>query len=121
MSFWKRLFGGSPAPAAQPRRPKPTTPDPPKPAPPARPTNVVEEVKDIIRKASGARDFVSRANQAGFRAIKEDFIGLWLQKGDCTLILAVLPSHGPDSIWCLSMASKGSDTVNLIDEGKMTF
>ncbi len=83
--------------------------------------NHVEEVKDIIRKASGARDFVSRANQAGWQKFKEDFIGLYLQKGDCTLILAVLPSHGPDTIWCLSMAPKGSGTTNLIDEGKNTF
>jgi hypothetical protein len=83
--------------------------------------NNVEEVKSIIRTSNGARDFVSRANQAGWQKFKEDFIGLYLQKGDCTLILAVLPSHGPDSIWCLSMASKGSDTVNLIDEGKTTF
>jgi hypothetical protein len=63
-----------------------------------------------------------RANQAGFRAIKEDFIGLYLEKGDCTLILAVLPSHGPDTIWCLSMiATKGSGVVNLVNEGKVTF
>jgi hypothetical protein len=83
--------------------------------------NYVEEIKDIIRKSSGARDFVSRAYQSGWQKFKEDFIGLYLQKGDCTVILAVLPSHGPDLIWCLSMASKGSDTVNLIDEGKLTF
>ena len=120
MSFWTKLFGRSPTPAAQPS-PKPAAPAPPNTAPAERPPNVVEEVKDIIRKASGARDFVSRANGRGFRAIKEDFVGLWLQKGDCTLILAVLPNRGPDSIWCLSMASKGSDTVNLIDEGKITF
>jgi len=122
MSFWKRLFGGSPAPAAQPPRPKLTLPEPPKAAPPQPPRTVVEEVKEMLRNASGALDFVARAKQAGFRAIKEDFIGLWLEKGDCTLILAVLPSHGPDSIWCLSMIeNKGAEIVNLINEGKITF
>lgn len=84
--------------------------------------SIVEEVKETIRNASGALDFVSRAKQAGFRAIKEDFIGLYLQKGDCTLILAVLPSRGLDSIWCLSMIeNKGAEIVNLINEGKITF
>ena len=36
MSFWEKLFGGSPAPAAKPPQPKPTTPEPPKPAAPLR-------------------------------------------------------------------------------------
>jgi len=113
MSLWRKLFGGSSAPAAQPTKSTP--------APSQEAASLVKEVKDIIRKSSGARDFVARANRAGFRTIKEDFIGLYLQKEDCTVILAVLPSHGPDTIWCLSMASKGSETVNLIDEGKITF
>jgi hypothetical protein len=81
----------------------------------------VEEVKAIIRISSGARDFISKANWAGYRSVKEDFIGLHLQKGDCTVILTVLASRGPDTIWCLSMASKGSPTVHLINEGKVTF
>src|SRR6266446_7502947 len=37
MSFWKKLFGGSPAPAAQ---PKPAAPEPPKPAAPEPPKPV---------------------------------------------------------------------------------
>lgn len=54
----------------------------------ARPTDeksVVAEVKDMLRAASGALDFIARAKRAGFHAVKEDFIGLHLQKGECTL------------------------------------
>lgn len=101
----------------------PPTPTPAKTL--ARPTDeksVVAEVKAMLRAASGALNFVARTKQAGFRAVKEDFIGLYLQKGDCTLILTVLPSHGPDSIWCLSMIeNKGAEIVNLVNEGKLTF
>jgi hypothetical protein len=99
MSFWKKLFGGSPAPAA-------------------KPTNVVEEAKDIIRNSSGAHDFLSRATQAGWSKIKEDFIGIYLKKGDATLIFGVLPSHGPDTIWTAMMTTKDTGTVYLITEGK---
>jgi hypothetical protein len=110
---------GRSAPAAKPPQPKPTTPEPPKPAAPAQPTNVVEEAKDIIRSSRGARDFLSRATQAGWSKIKEDFIGIYLKKGDATLIFGVLPSHGPDTIWNAMMTTKDTETVYLITEGKI--
>jgi hypothetical protein len=122
MSFWNKLFGGSLAPATQQPLSKPTAPSSSKVAPTKPPKTIVEEVKDMLRKASGAQDFVAKANRFGFRAAKEDFMGLWLEKGDCTLILAVLPSHGSDLIWCLSMIeSKDAEIVNLVNEGKLTF
>lgn len=84
--------------------------------------SVVAEVKDMLRNASGARDFVARANRAGFFKVKEDWSGLHMNRGECHLILSVLGSRGPDSIWCLSMiANKSSETVNLVDEGKLSF
>ena len=119
MSFWKKLFGGSPAPAAKPPQSKPTTPEPPKPVASAQPTNVVEEAKDIIRNSRGARDFLSRATQSGWSKIKEDFIGIYLKKGDATLIFGVLPSQGPDTIWSAMMTTKDTGTVYLISEGKI--
>ncbi len=119
MSFWKKLFGGSSAAAAQPPTPKPAAPKTPKPAPPPQPTSLIDEAKAIIRKASGARDFLSRATQAGWRKIKEDFIGIYLQKGDATLIFGVLPSHGPDTIWNAMMTTKDTGTVHLITEGRI--
>lgn len=79
----------------------------------------VEEVKDIIRQSSGAKDFLSRATQAGWKKIKEDFIGIYLQKGDATLIFGVLPSHGSDTIWNAMMMTKDTGTVYLITEGKI--
>ena len=132
MNFWKNLFGrgSKPTPAAQ-VTPQPSSLTPnaaPSLTPPKKPAratdekSVVAEVKAVLRAASGALNFVARAKQAGFRAVKEDFIGLYLQKGECTLILAVLPSRGPDSIWCLSMIeNKGAEIVNLVNEGKFTF
>jgi len=64
MSFWKKLFGGSPAPAAKPTQPKPITPEPPKSVAPAQSTNVVEEAKDIIRigDAQSAKTYRERDN-----------------------------------------------------------
>jgi hypothetical protein len=119
MSFWKKLFGGSPAPAAKSPQPKPITAEPPKPVAPAQPINVVEEAKEIIRNSRGARDFLSRATQAGWSKIKEDFIGIYLKKGDATLIFGVLPSQGPDLIWNAMMTTKDTGTVYLISEGKI--
>ena len=84
--------------------------------------SIVDDVKDILIKASGAREFVIKINSIGFRVVKEDFTGLHMQKGDTNLILSVLPSRGPDLIWCLSMIpTKGSGIVNLVDEGRRTF
>jgi hypothetical protein len=119
MSFWKKLFGGSPAPAVKPPQPKPATLEPPKTAAPAQPTNVVEEAKALIRNSRGARDFHSRATQAGWSKIKEDFIGIYLKKGDATLIFGVLPSHGPDTIWNAMMTTTDTGTVYLISEGNI--
>jgi hypothetical protein len=79
----------------------------------------VEEAKDIVRKSNGARDFLSRATQAGWVQFKEDFIGIYLKKGDATLIFGVLPSHGPDTIWTAMMTTKDTGTVYLITEGKI--
>jgi hypothetical protein len=96
MNIWKIIFSRSPA--------------------------IVGQIKGIIRESTGAADFVSKVEQAGFRRVKEDFVGLYLQKGDCTLIVNVLASRGSDRIWCLSMiASKTSEIVNLIDEGETSF
>ena len=75
----------------------------------------------LIRETKGAREFVAKAQQAGFSLIKEDFSGLYMTIEDCTLVLAVLPSRSPDAIWTLSIASKSSDTVCLIDEGRANF
>lgn len=83
--------------------------------------SVVAEVKHMLRNASGARDFVIKANQAGFRKVREDFSGLYMKRGECALGITVIASRGPDSIWCLSIANKGSGIVNLVDEGKFTF
>jgi len=82
---------------------------------------VIEEVKQMLSRADGARDFVARAQRAGFQIVKEDWSGLHLSRGDCNLILFVLESRGPDSIWSLSMiASKGTGIVTLVDEGRVT-
>jgi hypothetical protein len=97
MSLWRKLFGVKESPG----------PD-------------LKLVKRVLREANGARDFVRRAEKAGFRFVKEDHIGLILAKGECKLILSVLPSRGPDTIWCLSLSEKkGSPIVNVIDEGKL--
>ena len=124
MSFFKQLFGGGKAqtPPSQTKAQHETVAAPPSPptAPP-QPINLVDEVKDIIRKASGAHDFLARVTQAGWRKIKEDFIGIYMQKGDATVIFGVLPSHGPDTIWTAMMTTKATGTVYLITEGKIVF
>ena len=89
---------------------------------PSNEIGAVAEVKDMLRNAAGARDFVAKAQRAGFGTVKEDFLGLHLSRGDCNLILVILASRGPDSIWALSMTTgKGSGIVNLVDEGRLTF
>ena len=120
MSFWRKLFGKEqPKQAAKTASSVAITPQPS--APKTVPANV-EVIKDLLRRISGARDFIQKAQAVGFRFVKEDQIGLILAKGECTLILCVLPSRGPDSIWCLSLfEKKGSPTVNLVDEGKLQF
>jgi hypothetical protein len=83
---------------------------------------IVDDVKGIIRNANGAMDFVMKAKMFGFRPSKEDFFGEYrLTKDDCTLIVALSPSGGPDRIWSLSLALKGSDMVNLIRDGRNAF
>jgi hypothetical protein len=79
----------------------------------------VEEAKNLIRNSRGALDFYSRAIEAGWKKLKEDFIGMYLQKGDATLIFGVLPSRGPDTIWTAMMTTKDTGTVKLISEGKI--
>lgn len=81
--------------------------------------NLIEEAKEITRKAAGATDFLSRITRAGWCKIKEDFIGIYLQKEGATLIFGVLPSKRPDTIWNSMMTTKDSGTVYLITEGKI--
>lgn len=81
--------------------------------------NHVEEAKNIILNSNGARDFFSRATQAGWTKINEDFIGIYLKKGDATLIFGVLPSQGPDTIYNAMMMTKDSGTIKLISGGKI--
>jgi hypothetical protein len=105
-----------------PAKPSQSAPPPEAPVLVARPEptlNHVEEAKDIIRNSSGAHNFLSRATQAGWVKIKEDFIGIYLKKGDATLIFGVLPSKGPDTIWNAMMTTKDTGTIYLISEGKI--
>jgi hypothetical protein len=71
----------------------------------------LDEVKDIIRQTSGARDFIAKANRVGYCVLKEDWMGLQMRRGDDWLMLTVLPSYGPDTIWCLSVTPTGLDNV----------
>lgn len=122
MSFWKKLFGASPTGAAAPppsRTPSPSArsaSDSPGPA-----TDLVQQAQELIRRATGARDFLSRAFQAGWRKEREDSLGLFLRKGDAILVFGVLPSRGVDSIWNAMMTTPATGTVFLISEGKRDF
>ena len=91
----------------------------PAPLPPRTAPNLIDEAKDIVRNSKGANDLLARATQAGWSKVKEDFIGIYLQKGDGTLIFGVLPSQGPDTVWNAMMTTKESETVHLVTEGKI--
>jgi hypothetical protein len=93
----------------------------PKPTFSSSPASLVDEAKDMIRKASGAREFLLQASRAGWRKINEDFIGIYLQKRDATLIFGVLPSQGPDRIYNAMMTTEERGTVYLITEGEIAF
>jgi tetratricopeptide (TPR) repeat protein len=83
-------------------------------------TDALSVIKRILLQSSGARDFLSRAKQAGFIAVEEDPLGgIILQKHDVMMIFSVFESQGPDRIWCLTVKDGDKPTVNLVDEGKI--
>jgi hypothetical protein len=78
-----------------------------------------EHVKRILKEASGARDFLRRAAEFGFTPDGTSMTGSYYKKDDCIFSITVLPSYGPDRIFCLLMTEKNVTNGNLclVDEG----
>ena len=87
----------------------------------AREDGSIGLVKKLIRRSGGAREFVDLALQSGFVVESEDALGLCMVGHDCRLILGVLASRGPDSIWNLQHKGGGKPVVALVCEGRRTF
>ena len=103
MTFWKKLFRRQSKPASMRQR------------------CGLDEVKQIIRQCSGARDFVKRATEAGFTIVGEDYMGLTMEGEDCKFILTVLASYGPDKIHSLVFKDGDKPSFTLINEGRHIF
>jgi hypothetical protein len=67
-------------------------------AKPVNPPSNLEVVKQLLRGASGARDFVEQAEKAGFRLVNHAPTHTMFAKGECKLVLGVFASQGPDTI-----------------------
>jgi ankyrin repeat protein len=87
----------------------------------AREDGSIGLVKNLIRRSGGAKEFVNLASQSGFAVEREDALGLWMVGHDCSLVLGVLASRGPDSLWSLQHKGSGKPNVGLIREGRRTF
>lgn len=101
MGFFKSLFGAK--------------------LPATDPVSNVDDVKRMLRASSGARDFLSRSQRAGFSVAEETGIGLVIRRNDCHVIFAVIPSHGEDKIRRLALQEKGGQAIHLIEDGEFKF
>ena len=81
----------------------------------------IDEVKRMLRKSSGARDFLRKSQRAGFSVVEESAIGLVIKRNDCHVIFAVIPEYGEDKIRRLSMQEKGGQALHLIEDGEYKF
>ena len=88
---------------------------------PAQPASNVDEIKRTLLESSGARDFLSRSQRAGFSAVEETGIGMVIKRDDCLVIFAVVPKYGEDKIRRLSMQEKGGQAIHLIEDGEFMF
>jgi hypothetical protein len=76
----------------------------------------LEVVKQLLRRASGAREFLEQAKKAGFGLRENAPTHLMLVKGECKLTIGVFASQGSDKIWFLSLVErKGAPIVNLVN------
>jgi hypothetical protein len=78
-----------------------------------------EHVKRILKESTGARDFLRRATQLGFMPDGTSMTGSYYKKDGCLFSITVLPSYGPDRIFCLLVteANITNGNVCLVDEG----
>jgi hypothetical protein len=82
----------------------------------------LELIKQLLLRARGVQEFVHQADKEGFRLVDHSPTHSIYVKGECTLVMGVLASKGPDTIWFLSLIEhKGAPIVNLVDEGKLMF
>ena len=80
-----------------------------------------KRVKEIIRQSNGARDFLRRAQAAGFVLKSEDpVVGVTMRGTNSVFIFDVRPSYGHDTIFGLSI-NEGGQTVSLIDQARIKF
>jgi hypothetical protein len=77
----------------------------------------VDEVKQILRESSGARDFLLRSLLAGFIIEEESAFGLLMARRSCRVIF----NQQRDKIGTLTMKEAGKEEVCLVESGESKF
>ena len=71
----------------------------------------------MLLESSGARDFLSRSQRAGFVVEEETGLGLVMKRKDCRVMF----SARQNKIEFLSFKEEGKDVLHLVDNGEFRF